>query len=399
MREVLFLDWNSFGREYIINALEKAGYNVTLYIWNFKKENMRENENTRKKLEEMLFKNIYSFVFSVNFFPVAAHACNKCDTKYVSWVYDSPFLLLYSKYLYCTTNYVFLFDYSQYKELYEKGIRTVYYLPLAASVEDYDYLENTSENIKKYESDISFVGSTYKEVNHDFMGLLEGANDYTKGYLTAIMNMQHEIQGGTLLEDMLEGKVLEELRRICPIERGEDEWETEAWIYANYFLARNLTGQERISALQKLGSNYSTILYTPDPDLCISGVDNRGPVDYLSEMPFVFKNSKINLNITLRSIQSGIPLRAMEIMGSGGFLLTNYQEDFLDFFVPGEDYVYYIDEKDMLDKVTYYLEHDEERKEIALNAYEKVKNNHTYHHRIQTILSIVFNDKSNYKKL
>ena len=41
----------------------------------------------------------------------------------------------------------------------------------------------------------------------------------------------------------------------------------------------------------------------------------------------------------------------MDIMGSGGFLLTNYQEDFLDDFQPGEDLVFYESEDDFLDKI------------------------------------------------
>lgn len=392
MMEVLFLDWDSFGQEYIIKELKLCGCSVTMFSWNYKDENMRENENLRKILENKLNNKIYHFVFSVNFFPVAANACNNCGTKYVSWVYDSPFLLLYSKYLYCTTNYVFLFDYSQYNEFCERGIKTVYYLPMAAPVEDYDNIENTPAEQKIYNSDISFVGSTYKESNQDFMKLLDGVNDYTKGYLTAIMNMQHEIHGGTFLEEVLEGEVLDELRKVCPIERGEDEWETEAWIYANYFLARFITGQERMKALKLLGEKYSLVLYTPDNMLSIQGVDNRGVVDYIEEMPLVFKNSKINLNITLRSINSGIPLRAMDIMGNGGFLLTNFQEDFLKYFVPGEDYVYYTDEEDMVEKVAYYLEHEEERQQIALSGYKKVKKFHTYHHRVQTIFSIIFQE-------
>ena len=52
-------------------------------------------------------------------------------------------------------------------------------------------------------------------------------------------------------------------------------------------------------------------------------------------MPLVFQNSKINLNITLRSIKNGIPLRAIDIMGAGGFLLTNYQNDFGLHFTDG----------------------------------------------------------------
>ena len=105
------------------------------------------------------------------------------------------------------------------------------------------------------------------------------------------------------------------------------------------------------------------------------------------EMPLVFQNSKINLNMTLRSIHTGIPLRAMDIMGCGGFLLTNYQEDFLHFFEPGVDYVFYSGEEELAGLAEYYLEHEEERMEIARNGYEKVKSAHTYRKRIQTLLS------------
>ena len=76
-------------------------------------------------------------------------------------------------------------------------------------------------------------------------------------------------------------------------------------------------------------------------------------------------------------------------MGSGGFLLTNYQEDMFDCFEPGVDFVYYDSYDDLLEKVEYYLEHDEERQQIARNGYEKVKKYHTYRHRLDTILNIM----------
>ncbi len=103
----------------------------------------------------------------------------------------------------------------------------------------------------------------------------------------------------------------------------------------------------------------------------------------------VYKNSKINLNISLRSIQSGIPLRAFDIMGCGGFLLTNYQGDFMEHFVPGEDFVYYENRQDLVEKVTYYLSHEEERKQIAQSGYEKVKQFHTYRHRVAEMLRVI----------
>ncbi len=114
-----------------------------------------------------------------------------------------------------------------------------------------------------------------------------------------------------------------------------------------------------------------------------------GPADYFEDMPKVFKESKINLNITLRSIQQGIPLRVFDILGSGGFLLSNYQADLAYHFVPGEDFIYYESRKDMLNKIDYYLKHDDERIAIATNAHKKVQEYHTFDTRIKEIIDIV----------
>ena len=111
-----------------------------------------------------------------------------------------------------------------------------------------------------------------------------------------------------------------------------------------------------------------------------------GAIDYYDLMPLVFKNSKINLNITLRSIQTGIPLRCFDIFGAGGFLLTNYQADLFDYFTPGEDFDFYDSEDNLIAKIEYYLSHDKERCEIAENAYKKVKNYHTYRDRLELML-------------
>ena len=103
--------------------------------------------------------------------------------------------------------------------------------------------------------------------------------------------------------------------------------------------------------------------------------------------PYVFKHARINLNITLRSIKSGIPLRAFDILGAGGFLLTNYQTDFMDCYIPGEDFVYYESKEDKFAKIDYYLKHEDERVAIAQNGFERTAANHTYKHRIEEMLS------------
>ena len=78
-------------------------------------------------------------------------------------------------------------------------------------------------------------------------------------------------------------------------------------------------------------------------------------IDYYSEMPRVLRKSRINLNVTLRSITSGIPLRVYDILGAGGFCLTNYQEVIVQLFKAGEELVVFTNKDDMFNKVEYFF--------------------------------------------
>ncbi|MBQ9436895.1 MAG: glycosyltransferase family 1 protein, partial [Lachnospiraceae bacterium] len=134
----------------------------------------------------------------------------------------------------------------------------------------------------------------------------------------------------------------------------------------------------------------SFALYTPDASFAYPGIANKGTVDYGQSMAEVFFRSKINLNITLRSIHSGIPLRCFDIIASGGFLLSNYQSDFPDCFTPGQDFVAYDDLKQLPELAEYYLSHEREREEIAENGLETLRQHHTYQHRVQEMLAVSF---------
>ena len=146
---------------------------------------------------------------------------------------------------------------------------------------------------------------------------------------------------------------------------------------------------ERINILTDVASHFPLKIFTPNNNYVIPNASNMGVADYLTETPYIFHDSKINLNITLRSIKSGIPLRCMEIMSCGGFLLTNFQSDFFKHFVAGEDFVYFESNDDMLQKIDYYLTHEKERTSIAESGYQKVLKNHSYETIFQQIFNII----------
>lgn len=282
-----------------------------------------------------------------------------------------------------------MFDKQEYLHLKNGGINTVYYSPLPVNSTIIDFLMKKPFDREKLSAEVSFVGSLYNE-DHNFFDRLATANDYTKGYLDAIMEAQLRVQGYNFIEEVLTPDIMEELQRVAPYQSTPSGIETPGYIYSNYFIDRKLTSIERQRLLASVAEHAALKVYTIDKNAVIANAQNMGAVDYYSEMPYVFANSKINLNITLRSIQSGIPLRAMDIMGASGFLLTNFQADFLDYFIPNEDFVYYESEEDLIDKVNYYLSHEKERAEIAHNGHEKVKANHSFEKFFEHIFQIVF---------
>lgn len=397
MNVLIFYNYN-FGIEDVKECFEKKEYKFKM-VWSEQLDQRKCTEFDdvfEKEFDDGIDGREFDCVFTFNYSPVVSNNCNKRSVPYISIVYDSPQILLYSYTIINPCNYVFIFDKIQYMELSNEGIKTVYYAPLAVNTERLKRMFKNEDIAKSqsYAGDISFIGSMYNE-KHNLYERLNGINDYTKGYLDAIMKAQRSIYGYFFLEDMLKGDVLDEMMRVYPVRPNRDGVETVQYVYANYFLARRMATDERMDILSRLGRELGeqnkVNLYTPDSSVKSINVNNRGTVDYYNEMPYVFRNSKINLNITLRSIKSGIPLRCMDICGSGGFLLSNYQEDLYDVFVPGEDMIIYDSIDDLINKCKYYLSHDTERRQIAQNGFGKIEEKHTYDIRFEEIFNIVSN--------
>jgi len=374
------MDWNCYGGQDMKIALQKCG--VVLSLYPFSPRTGRNNADFEEKLSTAIRSFSPQFVFSFNYFPIISKVCNALDVVYVSWVYDNPLVALYSYTLANPCNRVFLFDKQEYLFFRNNGIPTVFYLPLAAAPARLKSDASSQHIYEKYRADISFIGSLYTEPKHQLYNRLQGLSYFTRGYLDAIMQVQKNVYGISIIEELLNEDILSELRNACPCPPNHDGVETESYLYSNYFLLRQVTAMERTELIQKIAGKYPLHLYTTDKTWHCPGCINRGAIDYYMETPYVFRHSKINLNITLRSIKSGIPLRAFDILGSQGFLLTNYQEDFLDYFIPGEDFIYYTSAEDLMNQIEYYLSHEKERLEICQNGYEKICRFHTYEKRI-----------------
>ncbi len=144
--------------------------------------------------------------------------------------------------------------------------------------------------------------------------------------------------------------------------------------------------RERCEILKRANSRFDTHLYTYTSALEEGMPANYGPLKYYEEMPFVFRNSKLNLNITLKDIRSGIPLRALDIMGSRGVLLSNYQPELAEMFEDGKDVILYESVEDVVEKMDFYLKREDLRERIAKSGYRKVCEHFSYRERLMQML-------------
>lgn len=327
------------------------------------------------------------FVFSINFFPDISEVCERLGVLYVCWSVDCPVLELFSNSIRNKHNRIFLFDRAQYNRISPYNPDCTFYLPLATDLQQWDKVLSSvsEEDLQKYSSDISFVGSLYNEKNP--IGKLE-LDEHTRGFVDAVVASQIPIFGSFILENSLTDDITAGIVTDKPVEPVSGFVEpVDRYVAANNYLAIQTAVKERTLTLNMLSEKYNVSLYTGSDTSALPMVHNMGTAETLTEMPKIFRLSKINLNMTLRSINTGIPLRVFDVLGCGGFLISNYQEELLEYFDPGVDLEIYASLEELCDKCKFYLEHDDIRNRIALNGYNKIKASHTIEIRMAKMLS------------
>lgn len=82
-------------------------------------------------------------------------------------------------------------------------------------------------------------------------------------------------------------------------------------------------------------------------------------------------------------------MRLYEATGVGACLVTEGRENLRELFEPGREVVAYSDPQDCIEKVRYYLAHEDEREAIALAGKERTLREHTYAQRMEELLGML----------
>lgn len=426
--KVIFYRYGSVYEPDMLDAFKQAGLDVV----EIDREITDKDITDQKRISIMssaIEEHEPVFVYGVNYYPAISEVCRIYNVIYISQTVDSPVFTLFDKSIQNQTNRILLFDRAQYDLFSEFNREGIIHLPLASATDRFDKViaSVNGDDRRKFSGDIAFVGSTYRE--KDPYLNLTGLSDYTKGYVEALIEAALKIYGYYPVKDALEDRVISDIKKAAGNDFPHIEeavTDMDAYAVSHRYIGSHLAVVERERTLKLLSGYFNVHLYTrsdtsvfpgavkasaygkaagyPDSAYPSGESDNsvadresvpahdRGlfihpGVNTLTEMPKVFNLSKINLNMTMRPIETGLPLRCFDILGCGGFLMTNYQEELNDMFVIGQDLEAYSSPDELIDKCAYYLSHEDERAAIARNGYEKVRAAHTHFHRLRDMLS------------
>lgn len=405
--KILFYRYNNICEPDLIETF--TGFGITVHTEEMEMTDKKVTpQQCALKITRWLTEHSFAFVFSINFFPAISYTCSHFKVPYVCWSVDSPVPELFSNALKNEWNRVFLFDRAQYRFFHPVNPERIFYLPLAANVKRWEQavLAMTEDDFMRYGGDVSFVGSLYTEKcrydrllrtpsdNSAKSGVCFGSpgiSQHTRGFVDGLIEAQLKVYGCNFIADTLTDQVIREIADADPdFYKGADTWQdTDRYLTAHQYIGIKLAAVERERTLRRLSEHFQVNLYTRSDASHLPGVQCKGPALTLTQMPRIFHASRINLNITMRPIETGLSQRIWDVLGCGGFLLTNWQAEIPEYFEIGRELETYESMEELEQKVQYYLTHEDERVEIALGGYEKVARLHTYELRVAEMIRIL----------
>lgn len=338
------------------------------------------------------------FVFSINYYPFIAMLCEKLHVFYVAVTVDCPVFEIFNTSVRSKFNRLFLFDKEQYRMIHNENPDCIFHLPLGAAC---DRLNNLLEDTSDYKYDVSFVGSLYNEkdpLRSLICGDIISASAKTSINESISLQLSSEVYGFSKLKQLLTPEILSALKEADSdfYPSNMSIFDISDYVALSDYLCPHITFLERVKILNLIadslhtGSKNRLHLFTQsDTSKLSKHVNVHGGVDSLKEMPFVFRQSKINLNITTRSIASGLSQRIWDVLACRGFLITNYQPEIDLYFKDGVHLVTYHDYDELAEKTAYYLDHEDERKAIALNGFNEVDKRGKVIDRVIEIIKIM----------
>jgi spore maturation protein CgeB len=121
-------------------------------------------------------------------------------------------------------------------------------------------------------------------------------------------------------------------------------------------------------------------------ELCGTALKVNPDVDYLTGIGDCYRSITVNINITSCQMPTAVNQRVFDVPVSGAFIINDDQKDLEELFSSPDQYTVYHTVDELAEKVEYFSRHEEARDKIVAAARTQILKNHTYTHRLRTLL-------------
>lgn len=315
--------------------------------------------------------------------------------KYISVIWDAPYLKAYTVMGTLDNIWYSAFDKLDAERMRQGGCPHVMYQPLSVNRENILVWKKRFLAKRRYIHDISLIANLYEDNAYD--RCLDLLPENMQAYFRSIFEeAAFKWDGVNRVYGKTGQEILEYMKLVSPTLKINNPYNVEDVRYFEaMYLIRKLANIERVCVLNLLAEDHDVYLYTYSEvdETLMPKVHRRPPVQVGEATSFIYAGTKINLNIALKGIEGGTTQRIMDIMGAGGFVLTNYCEETAELFEEDKEIVMFRTPEELIQKVNYYLEHEEEREQIARAGHERAMNDYTYEKKIKKLLDWVTEDE------
>ena len=372
-------------------TLRKLGYKVEEYPK--VQDNSILNDEETEELVAYIRRHRITHLMSIHLIYNLAVAAYRAEIKYVSVIWDAPYIKIYTPFGKLDNCWFSVFDRLDNERFREAGIPHTLYQPLAVNKADVIMWNRKAKKVLegKYINDICFVGNLYED--NLFDERVKNMPQVIVDYFNSIFEeAAFRWDGINRIYGKTSKEMLKYMEMVSPDFRIDNRLDIEdTYLFEVIYLVRKIANIERIAVLNTLSEAYHVVLHTTSEvgEDKLGNVEVRLPVRPGEDATVVYAGSKINLNISLKGIEGGTIQRIIDIMGAGGFVLTNYCVETAELFEEDKEIVMYRTPEELFEKVEYYLQHDEEREQIAKAGCDKVIECYTYEKKLKKLLDWV----------
>ncbi|MDR3042883.1 MAG: glycosyltransferase [Desulfovibrio sp.] len=343
------------------------------------------------------------FAFTINHLGVDREGVltdllEKLRLPLASWFVDNPHLILYLyRRIVSPWTAIFTWDADNLPSLRELGFEHVAYLPLGTDPVRFAPPASPPPASHPWRARVSFVGNSmvYKVAHRMKAGKLPAALLRSYREVAAGFGAHGERSVGAYLQAHQPGlaDVYEGLGGLdAPNGRGGRGGLEAAERRLSYetMLTWEATRQYRAACVARtlpfapliVGDKGWRTVFRTAP----AGWRLHPEINYYKELPAFYPLSEINFNCTSKQMKGAVNQRVFDVPATGSFVLTDWRDQIENLFEPGREVVCYAEPEEADALLRRYLDHPEERARVVTAARRRILAQHTYEHRLRTLL-------------